>query len=114
MQFYPRKGLLWRHIIRGWGRQIPPPHSFKHRGNDCRPIDGTAPPTTERFTRQFLDPTREQFVDVTTEAGAFFGCKFDRQDKELLLDITIVSLCVSSNLDDVGRRAGKNLANAIE
>ena len=57
---------------------------------------------------------RNSWIDVTTEAGALFGCKFDRKDKELLLDIAIVRLCVSSNLNDVARHAGKYLVNAIE
>ena len=38
-------------------------------------------------------------MDVTTEAGALFDNDPRHKDKALLLDLTIVNPCVSSNLE---------------
>ena len=53
-------------------------------------------------------------MDATTEAGALFGSNPRRKDKALLLDLTIVNPCVSSNLENSAREAGKHLTDAVE
>ena len=53
-------------------------------------------------------------MDVTTEAGAPFRGNPRLKDKALLLDLTIVNLCVSTNLANVARQARKHLADAVE
>ena len=53
-------------------------------------------------------------MDITTEAGALFDSHPRRKNKILLLDITLVNTCVSSDLKNVVCHAGKNLANAVE
>ena len=53
-------------------------------------------------------------MDVTTEAGALFSGNPRLKDKALLLDLTIVNPCVSTNLANAARQAGKHLANAVE
>ena len=53
-------------------------------------------------------------MDITTEARAFFESHSRRKNKALLLDITIVNPCASSNVENATRRAGKHLADAIE
>ena len=53
-------------------------------------------------------------MDLTAEAGALFGSLPRRKDKALLLDISIVSPCISSNLDNAACCAGKKLADAVE
>ena len=53
-------------------------------------------------------------MDITTEAGASFGKYPRRENKELLLDITIVNPCASSNLENAARHAGNHLADVVE
>ena len=53
-------------------------------------------------------------MGITTEAGVLFDNHSRRKNKLLLLDIAIVNPCASSNLENVARRAGKHLADAIE
>ena len=66
-----------------------------------------------RGTRQQAghNPVR---MDVTTEAGALFGSDPRHKGKALLLDLTIVNPCVSSNLEGAARQTGKHLADAVE
>ena len=52
-------------------------------------------------------------MDVTTEAGALFDNEPRHKDKALLLDLTIVNPCVSSNLVGAARQTGKHLADAV-
>ena len=52
-------------------------------------------------------------MNITTEAGALFDNHHRRKGKVLLLDITIVNPCTSSNLENAARRAGKHLAHAF-
>ena len=51
---------------------------------------------------------------MTTEAGALFGDDPRHKGKALLLDLTIVNPCVSSNLEGAARQTGKHLADAAE
>ena len=53
-------------------------------------------------------------MDITTEAGALFGNHPRLKNKALLLDITIVNTCASSNLGNAARHVGKHLADAVE
>ena len=53
-------------------------------------------------------------MDVATEAGEPFGNKPRRNDKVLMLSISIVNLYVSSNLGSAARLAGTYLAKAVE
>ena len=53
-------------------------------------------------------------MDVTTEAGALFDNHPRRKNKALLLDITIVHHCASSNLESAARRAGKYLVDTVK
>ena len=53
-------------------------------------------------------------MDITTEAGALFDNHPRRKNKALLLDITIVNPCTSSNLENAARYAVKHLADAVE
>ena len=53
-------------------------------------------------------------MDMTTPAGALFDNHPRRKNKALLLDITIVNSCASSNLENAARHAGKHLADAAE
>ena len=54
-------------------------------------------------------------MDVTTEAGgALFRGNPRLKDKALLLDLTIVNPCVSTNLANAARQAGKHLADAVQ
>lgn len=48
-------------------------------------------------------------MDVTTEAGALFGSDPRLKDKALLLDLTIVNPCFSTNLENAARQAGKHV-----
>ena len=47
-------------------------------------------------------------MDVTPEAGALFDSDPRHKDKALLLDLTIVNPCVSTNLENTARQAGKS------
>ena len=49
-----------------------------------------------------------------TEAGALFDNHPRRKNKALLLDITIVNPCASSNLENAARHATKHLTDAVE
>ena len=53
-------------------------------------------------------------MDVTTEAGALFDNDPRHTGKSLLIDLTIVNPCVSSNLKGAARQTGKHLADAVE
>ena len=53
-------------------------------------------------------------MDITTEAGALFDNHPRLKNKALLLDITIVNPCASSNLGNAARHVGKHLADAVE
>ena len=53
-------------------------------------------------------------MDVTTETGALFRGNPRLKDKALLLDLTIVNPCVSTNLANAARQAGKHLADAVQ
>ena len=53
-------------------------------------------------------------MDVTTQAGALFANDPRHKGKALLLDLTLVKPCVSSNLEGVARKTGKHLADAVE
>ena len=53
-------------------------------------------------------------MDITTAAGELLDNHLRRNNKALLLDITIVNPFVSSNLENATRHAGKYLANAVE
>ena len=53
-------------------------------------------------------------MDTTTEAGAIFENHRLRENKALLLDITIVDPCASSNLENAAHHAGKHLADAVK
>ena len=48
------------------------------------------------------------------EARALFDNHPRRKNKALLLDITIVNPCASSNLENAERHAGKHLADAVK
>ena len=58
-----------------------------------------------------LNPLR---MDMTTEAGAVFDNHPRLKNKVLLLNITIVGSCASSNLENAGRHTGKHPADAVE
>ena len=58
-----------------------------------------------------LNPLR---MDITIEPGAIFDNHPRRKSKALLLDITIVKLCVSSILENAARHGDKHLADAIK
>ena len=58
-----------------------------------------------------LSPLR---MEITTEAGALFDNHPRLMNKALLLDITIVNPCASSNLGNAARHAGKHLADAVK
>ena len=62
-------------------------------------------PFQQRGTGQQIgqNPLR---MDVTTEAGALFNNDPRHKDKALLLDLTIVNPCVSSNLEGAARQTG--------
>ena len=51
---------------------------------------------------------------MTTELGKLFGSDPRHKDKVLLLNISIVIPCVSTNLENSARQAGKNLPDAVE
>ena len=53
-------------------------------------------------------------MDITTEAGAIFDNHPRLKNKALLLGITIVNPCASSNLGNAARHVGKHLADAVE
>ena len=69
-------------------------------------------PFQERASRQNgkLNPLR---MYITTEAGTLFDNPPRRKNKALLLDITIVSPCARSNLENAARHAAKHLADAV-
>ena len=52
-------------------------------------------------------------MDIT-EAGALFDSQPPRKNKALVLDITIVNNCASSNVENAVRHAGKHLTNVTE
>ena len=58
-----------------------------------------------------LDPSR---MGITTEAGVLFNNHPRRKNKALLLDISIVNLYASSNLENTVHHVGKHLANVVE
>ena len=58
-----------------------------------------------------LNPLR---MDITTEAGTLFDNHPRRKNKAILLNITIVNPCASSNLENSVRHAGKHLFDAVE
>ena len=58
-----------------------------------------------------LNPLR---MDITTEAGALFDNHPRLENKEFLLDITIVNPRAGSNLGYSARHVGKGLADAVE
>ena len=76
-------------------------------------IDDDTWPFRERANEQNgrLNPVQ---MDITTEAGELFDNHPRRKNKALLLDITIVSPCASSNLENTARHAGKHLADVVE
>ena len=51
---------------------------------------------------------------MTNEAGTLFDNDPRLKGKALLLDITIVNPCVSSNLEGAARQTGKHLTDAVE
>ena len=53
-------------------------------------------------------------MDVNAEAGALCDNDPRHKDKALLLDLTIVKPCVSSNLEGAAQQTGKHLADAVE
>ena len=53
-------------------------------------------------------------MGITTEAGAHFDNHSRRKNKVILLDITTVEPCASSNLENEARHARKYLADAVE
>ena len=53
-------------------------------------------------------------IDLTTEARAVFLSDPRLKDKALLLDLTIVNPCVSTNLENAARQPGKHLADAVK
>ena len=53
-------------------------------------------------------------MDVTTEAVAPFDNNPRHKDKVLLLDLTIVNPCGSSNLEDAARQTRKHLIDVVE
>ena len=53
-------------------------------------------------------------MDTKLEAGTPFDNHSRRKNEVLLVDITIVNLCTSFNLENVERHAGKHLADAVE
>ena len=53
-------------------------------------------------------------MDITTEGRAFFESHSRRKNKALLLDITIVNPCASSNVENTAHPAGKHLTDAVE
>ena len=58
-----------------------------------------------------MNPVR---MDIATKAGVSFDTHSRRKNKALLLDITIVNSCASSNLGNAARHYGKHLADAVE
>ena len=58
-----------------------------------------------------LNPLR---MDITTEAGALFDNHLRLKNKALLLVITIVNPCASSNLGNAARHVEKHLADSVE
>ena len=72
----------------------------------------TLPRESERKKRQIEpSPDRARYI---AEVGALFDNHPRRKNKALLLDITIVNLCASSNLANAARHAGNHLADAVE
>ena len=53
-------------------------------------------------------------TSITTEAGALFDNHSRLKNKALLLDITIVNPCPSSNLENITHHTGNHLADAIK
>ena len=53
-------------------------------------------------------------IHVTTEAEELFDNDPRHKGKALLLDLTIVNPCVSSNFESAARQTGKHLADAVE
>ena len=53
-------------------------------------------------------------MDTTTEARTLFDSHLRCKNMVLLLGITIVKPCASSNLENAARHAGKYLADAVE
>ena len=53
-------------------------------------------------------------MDITTEEVALFDNHPRRKKKALLLDVTTVNPCTSSNLENAACHIGKHLADAVE
>ena len=53
-------------------------------------------------------------MDITTEVRTLFDNHPRLKNNALLLDITIVNPCASSNLGNAARYIGKHLADAVE
>ena len=70
-------------------------------------------PFRERASGQSSRPNPLR-MHITTETRALFHNHPRLRNKALLLDITIVSPCASSDLEDTSRHAGNQLADAVE
>ena len=116
-----RQNLLMGCVVAMAAGKKPPastPISHKHGMELSHPQSGDPSgtgsiPSRERANGQIgrLNLLR---MDITKEAGAFFDNHPQHKNKALLLDITIVNPCASSNLESTARHAGKNLADEIE
>ena len=53
-------------------------------------------------------------MDIVTKVGALFDNHPRRKNKALLLDITIVNPCASSNLENEARHAENHIADSVE
>ena len=80
------------------------------RNNNVRYTIGDTWPSQERGTGQQMGqiPLR---MDVTKAAGALFSD--DPQHKALLLDLTIVNPCVSTDLEIAARQTRKHFTDAV-
>ena len=70
-------------------------------------------PFRERASGQ-NDRLNPLWIDIITEVGALFDNHPRCKNKALLLDITTVNLCASSNLENTACQAGKHLVDAVE
>ena len=66
--------------------------------------------------RELADKTRQNplRMDITTEAGTLFDKHPPRKNKALLLDITNVNRCISSNLENAARHEEEHPTDAVE
>ena len=53
-------------------------------------------------------------MNITTEVEELFNNHPRRKNKALVLDITIVNPCASSNLENAARHVVSHLADAVE